>query len=208
MVLGPDNKRSQGFTLIELMIAMVVGLLALGSIYGVFAAVKKTSTSNEVSARVMQSIRTSIGFMESDIRMAGLDSTGIAAAGIESATATYLRFTADRNMDGTINTANILDGIQEQDLEQISYSYDAVNNRLMQCLSEGTTNAWETVAENVEDLSFQYFDEDNNLLAFPIVDNTLIRAVEVSLTIQQPAGLAKDISRTITKGIYCRNLSM
>lgn len=208
MALRPDNEGSQGFTLIELMIAMVIGLFALGSIYGVFAAVKRTSTSNEVSARVMQSLRTSIGFMESDIRMAGLDSTGAAAAGIESATATYLRFTADRNMDGAINTANVLDGIQEQDLERITYSYDAANNRLMQCLSEGTTNAWETVAENVEDLRFQYFDEDNNLLVFPIADNAMIRTVEVSITVQQPAGLAKDISRAVTKGIFCRNLSM
>ncbi len=202
------KRRNEGFTLVELMVAMVVGLLALGAIYGVFASVQKTGTSNEVTARVMQSLRTSIGFLESDIRMAGLDRFGTATAGIELATATNLRFTADRNMDGAINIADLSNGIQEQDLERITYSYDAANRRLMQCLSEGTTDAWEMVSGNVENFVFRYFDQNDNLLAFPIVDNTLIRTVEISMTIRQPAGLGGDISRTITKGIFCRNLSM
>jgi len=140
--------------------------------------------------------------------MAGLDRFGTATAGIELATATNLRFTADRNMDGAINIADLSNGIQEQDLERITYSYDAANRRLMQCLSEGTTDAWEMVSGNVENFVFRYFDQNDNLLAFPIVDNTLIRTVEISMTIRQPAGLGGDISRTITKGIFCRNLSM
>jgi type II secretion system protein J len=202
-------KRSHsGFTLIELMIAMAIAILSLGVIYKVFASVQKTSTNNEVNARVMQSLRTSIDLMESDIRMAGLDRFGAAAAGVEVATASNLRFTADRNMDGVINAADLSDGLQEQDLERITYSYDANNKRLRQCLSEGSTNAWDTVAENVENFSLKYFDADNILIPFPIIDNTLIRFVEVSITVSQPAGISGDLSRTITKRIYCRNMAM
>ena len=207
MIHNPLKSSRSGFSLVELMIAMVIAIVSLGAIYGVFASVQKTSTSNEVTARVMQSLRTSVDFMESDIRMAGLDRFGTAAAGIEVATATNLRFTADRNMDGTINTA-VLPGLQEQDLERITYFYDAANKRLRQCLSEGTTDAWETVAENVENFSFEYFDANNNQIAFPIIDNALIRIIEVSITVRHPAGIADPVSRTITKRIFCRNLAM
>ena len=208
MINNPLKNSRSGFSLIELMIAMVIAIVSLGAIYGVFASVQKTSTSNEVTARVMQSLRTSVDFMESDIRMAGLDRFGSAAAGIEVATATNLRFTADRNMNGTIDTTDLSDGLQEQDLERVTYIYDAANQRLRQCLSEGAANAWDTVAENVENFSFIYFDANNNQIPFPISDNLLIRFIEVSITVRNPAGRADDVSRTITKRIFCRNLSM
>ena len=208
MIHNPLKSSRSGFSLVELMIAMVIAIVSLGAIYGVFASVQKSSTSNEVTARVMQNLRTSVDFMESDIRMAGLDRFGTAAAGIEVATATNLRFTADRNMNGTIDTTDLSDGLQEQDLERITYIYDAANKRLRQCLSEGTANAWDTVAENVENFSFIYFDANNNQIPFPISDNLLIRFIEVSITVRNPAGRADDVSRTITKRIFCRNLSM
>ena len=208
MIHNPLKSSRSGFSLVELMIAMVIAIVSLGAIYGVFASVQKTSTSNEVTARVMQSLRTSVDFMESDIRMAGLDRFGSAAAGIEVATATNLRFTADRNMNGTIDTTDLLDGLQQVDLERITYFYDAANKRLRQCLSEGTTDEWDTVAENVENFSFIYFDANNNQIPFPISDNLLIRFIEVSISVRNPAGRADDVSRTITKRIFCRNLSM
>jgi len=208
MIHNPLKGSRSGFSLVELMIAMVIAIVSLGAIYGVFASVQKSSTSNEVTARVMQNLRTSVDFMESDIRMAGLDRFGSAAAGIEVATATNLRFTADRNMNGTIDTTDLSEGLQEQDLERVTYIYDAANQRLRQCLSEGTANAWDTVAENVENFSFIYFDANNNQIPIPISDNLLIRFIEVSITVRNPAGRADDVSRTITKRIFCRNLSM
>lgn len=202
------NKGRDGFTLIELMMAIVIFTITLGSIYSVFASVQKSSTSNSVNARIMQDIRTSIGFMESDIRMAGLERFGSAGAGIETATATTLRFTADRNMDGIINIADLSDGLQESDLERITYSYDAPGRRLRQCLSEGTTDAWETVAEGVSGFAFRFFDESNSLMAFPIADSSLIREVEITLTLKLPAGIAGEVSRTFTKRVLCRNLGI
>ena len=65
-----------------------------------------------MAAEVMQNFRTSMDFMEQDIRMAGLDRFGLAGAGIvrlvapiPMPSATHLYFTADRNMDGVINFA-------------------------------------------------------------------------------------------------------
>jgi hypothetical protein len=141
--------------------------------------------------------------------MAGLDRFGSAHAGIEEATATTIRFTADRNMDGVINAADLSNGIQEMDLERITYSYDTATKLLRQCLSEGTPSAsWDNVADQVENLQFQYLDENENLLTFPITDLSLIRSVTISLTIRQPAGFNREIVKTLSKKIFCRNMSM
>jgi prepilin-type N-terminal cleavage/methylation domain-containing protein len=189
-----DNKN--GFTLIELAVVIAIMSIVLGAIYSVFAATNRSTTNNEVIAEVMQNLRTSIDFMEQDIRMAGLDRFVSANAGIEAATAVNLRFTADRNMDGVLN----------DNLERITYFYDTANKRLRQCLWEGTLNDWQTVAENVTNFQFSYMDADDNLLAFPIADLSEIRSVVVSMSIEQPAGRSEPVERTINKRILCRNL--
>ena len=190
-----------GFTLVEIMVVIAILPIVIAAIYGVFASVNRSCTNNEVSAEVMQYMRTSIDFMEQDIRMAGLDRFDSADAGIESFAkpeVTYLRFTADRNMSGAIEMA---------DFEDITYEYDDVNDRLRQCLYEGAPEEdCGTLAENVTAFQFQYFDENDSVLVAPI-DGSLIRAVQVTMTIEQPAGRAGTVSRTLTKRILCRNLS-
>lgn len=207
MILFTNLKNDKtGFTLVELVVVMAIFSIVTGVIYSVFASVNRTSTKNEVTAEVMQNARTSIEFMEQDIRLAGLDRFKTADAGIEGTpTDTHLQFTADRNMDGAINTANVIDGIQEQDLEQITYTYEAGGRRLRQCLSEGTTNAWDTVAENVTDFQFTYLDAADNILPAP-VDASLVRTVQISLTIEKPAGIFGTVTRTLSTRILCRNL--
>jgi prepilin-type N-terminal cleavage/methylation domain-containing protein len=190
-----DNKK--GFTLIELSVVIAILSIVLAAAYTVFASTNRSATTNEVIAEVMQNLRISVGFMEQDIRMAGLDRFDSTNAGIEAATATNLRFTADRNMDGVLN----------DNLERITYFYDTANNRLRQCLWEGSLNDWQTVAENVTNFQFSYLDADDNLLAFPIADLSQISAVVVSMSIEQPAGRSGPVNRTINKRILCRNLT-
>jgi prepilin-type N-terminal cleavage/methylation domain-containing protein len=199
-----------GFSMVELMVTMGIMSIIITAIYGVFASVNRTCTSNEVIAEVMQKMRTSLEFMEQDIRMAGLDPLNTADMGIVYADGTKLRFTADRNMDGDISAADLTDNkIEEQDLEDITYEYQAANQRLRQCLSEGTTNAWETVAEDVIGFQFSYLDADGNTIANPAGPPDQydeIRTVQISMTVEQPASLSGPVMRTLTKRILCRNL--
>lgn len=204
------NKR--GFTLIEILVAMIIFGIALTAIYSVLSSVRKSSTMNEVNARVMDSLRTSIGIMEHDIRMAGLDRNKSGGAGIqwqpELPTNIKLHFTADLDMDGIIDVADDSDGIQEADLERITYTYNSASKKLEQCLSDGATNC-DVVAENVENFEFTYLDE-NEAVIVPVDEESTrkIRAVTVSMTISKPAGISGPITRSMTKHVLCRNLTM
>ena len=63
--------RNHGFTLVELMVAMVVGLLISGVAIAVFAMTKNTSRVGDALARYQEGFRFATQLMSRDIRMAG-----------------------------------------------------------------------------------------------------------------------------------------
>lgn len=63
--------KQQGFSLVELMIAMVLGLLVLGGVIGVFIANQTTSRANMALSELQNTARLSFQLMSQDIRNAG-----------------------------------------------------------------------------------------------------------------------------------------
>jgi prepilin-type N-terminal cleavage/methylation domain-containing protein len=197
-------RTDRGFSVFELTVVIGILSIVIAAMYGVFASINRSTTKTEVRAEIMQKLRTAIDFMEQDIRMAGLDRYKSADAGIVYADDFKLSFTADRNMDGGIDTPNTGDGIQEVDLEDITYEWDSSNNVLKQSLGSDTDD----VARNVTDFKFTYYDDNDDTIAPPGAGTTKddIRVVKVEMTVQQPAGRAGTLKRTLTKRILCRNL--
>src|SRR5688500_3368499 len=70
---GAAMKRvaARGFTLIELMIAMVLGLIVVGGVISVMLANKRSYRTNEGLAQVQESARTAFELMARDIRQSG-----------------------------------------------------------------------------------------------------------------------------------------
>lgn len=66
------GRRLRGFTLVELMIAMLLGLIVIGGVVSVFIANKQSYRTNEALSQVQDHGRTSFEFLARDIRMAGL----------------------------------------------------------------------------------------------------------------------------------------
>ena len=62
-----------GFTLVELMIAMVVGLVAMGAVYTVFSVQQKEYRSQQMRLAVQQDLRGALVIMEEQMRLAGYD---------------------------------------------------------------------------------------------------------------------------------------
>lgn len=90
---GPSER---GFTLIEVLIAMMLGLVVLGAIYSSFYTQKKTYISQERMVDMEQNLRVALDFLTRDIKMAGRNvpqKEGLTMGdtlGITTATATSL----------------------------------------------------------------------------------------------------------------------
>ncbi len=194
---------SKGFTLVEVLIAIAITGVVLGAIYSVFFSANQTYFTQDSVADTQQRARIGLDFMVRDIRMAGLDPMFTYSVGIEEATATKIRFTADKNMDGVIQNVN---------RERLTYEYDG--NKL--CLYEGVDlgtpppPAAETLIDNVSSLSFIYRDVDGVAIALPVSASNLadIRTVDISITCQGKDYKRQNITRTLQTRISCRNLGM
>ncbi len=68
---GPTFHRSRGIGLIELLIALALGLIISAAVMQVFLTSRTTYRMQEAMARVQENGRFAVGYMANDIRMAG-----------------------------------------------------------------------------------------------------------------------------------------
>jgi type IV pilus assembly protein PilW len=87
--------KENGFTLIELMIAMAITGIVTAAIYAAFHSQQKSYIVQEDVADMQQNLRAGMDLMVREIRMAGFDPTSDANAGIVSATSNAINFTMD-----------------------------------------------------------------------------------------------------------------
>jgi hypothetical protein len=198
-----------GFSLVELLMALATSMIVLAAIYSVFTITNKNITTQNVTANVQQSLRAAIGLMARDIRLAGLDPVDTDNFGIEYASQTKIRFTQDSIDPGISDFNGVVD---ETNFEQITYGLQG--NQIIQTLYEtGASPNAAVLISYIANLSFAYLDAANNdlidyALSPPQVPGDKlvdIRSVEISVTIQEPAGREKPVSRTLTRKVECRN---
>lgn len=178
----PCRMSDQGFTLIELMIALVVSLLALGAIYSTFQSQHKSYQVQEETADMHQNIRAAMYFMQREIRMAGCDpsNTGnfVFASGTSTAKASEIQFVEDIGDGG----GGAPDGILNND-ETIQYRLSNGN-----LIRNTPFTGDRMVARNINALDFVYLDGASppNVLNpggsdVPAADLSKIRAVEITI---------------------------
>jgi type IV pilus assembly protein PilW len=181
-VTKKERLNTQGFTLVELLVAMVVSLLALGAIYSTFLSQFKSYQVQEEVAAMQQNIRAAMYHMQREIRMAGYDRTGNAGAAIEIANVAELQFKIDENGDGDFT--GISPAPANDPNEQIRYAL--TNDADRNGIADGSPchlgrETWggglQTVAENIDALNFIYLDANGN------ITTTLanIRSVEITI---------------------------
>ncbi len=194
---------AKGFTAVELLVSLALLSLTLGSIYSLYMSFIEQCTTESVKINVQQRVRSGLDMMIRDIRVAGLDPEATGDFGIVAATSQRIEFTADQDMDGVLDGADISDGIGTPDIEYIAYEWDGNDAiRLMLYKADGTLEFSERVVTNVTDLAFAYFDSDNATTS--VIDD--IRTVGIQMTIQKPSGHRGQVSRTLVKRVKCRNL--
>lgn len=166
--------RAAGFSLVELLIAMVVGLVVLGAIYSVFTIQNKTFINQEQIVEMQQNVRAAMDMMSREIRMAGYDPIGVNSDSDPSnnfsgvtVNASQLQIQADRLGAGD----GAIDATSE---ENIIYAFDAANKKITRNIGAGA----QSFAENINAFAFAYLDGNGN----PTAITANVRQIEITIT--------------------------
>ncbi|BBO86335.1 prepilin-type N-terminal cleavage/methylation domain-containing protein [Desulfosarcina ovata] len=205
-------RREDGFTLLEILVALAITAVVSVLIVNMFTRLSKSYMAEKAVSETQQELRRTMERITLDIRNAGFDPKREADAGIEVATATQLRFTQDIDYNITMN--DYTGTIDDDSGERITYQIDTANNRLLKIADEGTASqSSRTVLENINpaDSSFSYLDGDGATLSMTsgVVDNPGdIRSAIIALALQNNAGWGDSVIRDLTAQVKFRNIGL
>lgn len=156
------SKPDSGFTLVELMIAMVVSGLIMVAVYAAYRAQQNVALAQEQVTEMQQNLRAGLNALARDARLAGYDPFG-RGAGIDNDGTASFQFTMD-NDDGGL-TSRLFELYSPGDI-------DADDTTSLRRTATGSA-----VANNIEAIEFRYLDEDNDETTV----NNNIRTVRISM---------------------------
>jgi type IV pilus assembly protein PilW len=158
-------KNKGGFTLIELLMAMTTGIIVLAGIYAAFNSQQKIYTKESQVVDAEQSVRGAAHFMVREIRVAGMDETGLAGAGFLIAGRGSIRFTLD--FQGGVPRGG--DGLLDAN-ENITYGFSLADDADADGLADSgiapimrVSATEDNLAEDIRAVGFAYaFDDDGD----------------------------------------------
>jgi type IV pilus assembly protein PilW len=162
--------KDSGFTLVELLVALVVGGIIITAAYLLFISNQRTYMMQDEVVSVQQTIRPAAEYMSRYIRIAGLDPEQTGLFGLRNVTNSTIEFSFDRIEDGILGTLEANAEIK---------AFRVQNNQLQE--RDQSTNTWEPIAENVEALNFTYLNRDGNVIADPQLNIDAIRTIQISI---------------------------
>jgi type IV pilus assembly protein PilW len=178
----------RGFSLVEMLIAMAVGLVVLGAMYSVFNIQNKTFSNQEEIVAMQQSVRAGMDIMAREIGMAGYDPTFLNSdANVVNdfngvtVNASQLQIQADLDGSGDIDATG---------QENVVYAFNTTNKRITRNIGSGA----QPFVENVDAFTFEYLDGSNNVTAV----STAVRQIRITIT----GRTAKPDSSYTTNGGY------
>lgn len=187
---GQQRKHEQGFTLVELLVAMAMVGIVVAASYSTYKSQQDSYVAQEQVAEMQQNLRASLYQMAKAIRMAGFnpqrapDIKGFMEPGElqgdpgteTKTTDESLALAIDQDQNGFINP--------DDHTEQIAYKFNNTDKTLEKLMYDTTDSTWkwQTVAENIDEVNFVYLDGDGTPID-PTTDANLpfIRSIEISL---------------------------
>jgi type IV pilus assembly protein PilW len=197
----------KGFTLLELLVAILASLVVLGAIAATFIIQDRSYNRENQVVDVQENARAGMHMITQLLAMAGYDPTGTAGAGLLTAASDEIRFTMDLNGSGVIG-----DEITGEADEDITFALDTTDLQL--------TMDNQPLAENIppNGLAFTYFDNNDNELTptgtpalLSATDLALVTRITIQLTARTqdpdpdyPGGYR---TRTLTSEVFVANLA-
>ncbi len=155
--------RKSGFSLVELLIALAVGLVVLGSVSWFFVIHSRIFAGQESFVEMQQGIRAGMDMMAREIRMAGYNPGGIVGFTGVPVDSAALTIRADLNGDRAIKGH-----------ENIVFSFDDVNKRITRNIGSGK----QPFIENVHSFIFEYLDNSGNVTSI----SANVRSIRIIIT--------------------------
>jgi len=197
-ILGRTSSTSQqGYSLIELMVAMLVSVILIGGLYQALFESQATYESVEDQSALRQQARVAVNELSDELRMAGYD-LGSAPERLSYAGVREIQFSADID-DGSgdppcgLADETAVGGGAER------MRYRVVGTDLLLTVDCWDGGAWGNeftdlrVATDVQSARalFRYFDEDGNELVpgggtLSAADRDRVRLVEIQLDLTDP----------------------
>ena len=204
---------SKGFTITELLLAALFGLIVMAALYGFFRDQLFFLVSQETQTATREDARGALNLMARELRNAGAWGTGTAPAGcsrIVTATATVIQVQADLNADGDCDGATNPD----ETGENVTYAFVSTPNPSGDpCPGASITRNGDCLAANViipsgNFFSTYYIAGSTTPLSFPISDLTTIKRVKITFAIEETNPNPKvggKISSTLSSSVIFRN---
>lgn len=179
------RQNTEGFTLVELMVSLVISILITAAVYATYTLQRKTAASQDRVTEMQQNLRAGTILMSSEIKMAGYNpkrttrdrtcdagGTGkLMAPGVHTATNSSFGFSMDLDENGDCNGAG----------ENVTYSlYTAADG--IQKLGRMNPTVNQAVAENIENIEFYYSLNDGTRTLTPsALELKRIHTVHISM---------------------------
>lgn len=197
--LRTAHNNSGGFSLAELLVAMLIGLLILFAVYEAFTVQNRNFKTLAINAEMVQNASVGLDLIVRELRMAGYNptdtlnlcqgtntATNTPCAGITAIAGNSISFTADLNDNGNLtpNSTNPDENI----------TYNVYNSGGVMYLGRTANGSLQPVVMNITDLSFNYYDGSNQTTT----NLALIRKLRVSITAQTAQPVLNNVYQTIT----------
>lgn len=137
----------EGFTLVELMVSMGIGMVILAAVTTTFMSQTRIYNAQEQINEMQQNARGALDILSRELKMAGYKPNGGGFNGVTYST-TQLRVQADLNSDGAISTSSTAN-------EQITYVFDSANEQITRAVGSGSA---QILAEHISAFTFNYLD--------------------------------------------------
>lgn len=195
------KKIQQGLTLIEMMIAMLIGIMLIGSVLTMFVTNVRSNSDNVAMIRLNQELRSVMGFMSDELKRAGYSGdSGVDDFNDDYAlSANCLRYSYDEDNDGT-RDGNERFGFKavDSDADGSTDTIQWANNNTAADCSAGT---WQGITEPTIANITSVVIASGNI----VIDSVTVRQLTITITATKEISGGVTTSRTISEVIRLRN---
>lgn len=163
-------KKTEGFTLAELIVSMGIGMVMLAAVTTTFMSQTRIYNAQEQINEMEQNARGVLDIIAREVKMAGYNPASGTVTGV-TYSPSQLQIEADLDASGTISTSSTAN-------ERVIYAFDSANKQITRQVGSGSA---QVLADNITAFNFSYYQADGITSA---TTSNAIRQVKIDITVR------------------------